>query len=233
MQDIAVFRDELRSLDGDLFLCHLFSPEHLRTDMLTLYSIYADSARIPFIVSEPMLGAIRFQWWREVIDGKHLDTAPVSSFLNASNLPRDLLHKLIDAREGLFDKEQPSLSDIELSASEIGLPFMKTALSVLGENTEEGLPEGLLEAAGSGFELLRLSTAYPDEIQEDIIAGAKSQLQTAARLFNRMSRKQRKIVLPAFLIIGLSKKHSQNIDRARSLLFYQLQLLKMAFTGKL
>jgi len=233
MQDIALFRDELRSLDGDLFLCHLFTPEHLRTDMLTLYSIYADSARIPFIVSEPMLGAIRFQWWREVIDGKHLDTAPVSSFLNACNLPRDLLHKLIDAREGLFDKEQPSLSDIELSASEIGLLFMKTALSVLGENNEKGLPEGLLEAAGSGFELLRLSTTYPVEIQEDIIAGAKSQLQTAARLFNGMSRKQRKILLPAFLIIGLSKKHSQNIDRARSLLFYQLQLLKMAFTGKL
>ena len=233
MQDIAVFRDELRSLDGDLFLCHLFTPEHLRADMLTLYSIYADSARIPFIVSEPMLGAIRFQWWREVIDGKHLDTAPVSSFLNASNLPRDLLHKLIDAREGLFDKEQPSLSDIELSASEIGLIFMETALSVLGENTIEGLPAGLLDAAGSGFELLRLSTAYSDEIQEGVIATATSQLQTAAELFNGMSLKQRKTILPAFLIIGLSKKHSQNIDRARSLLFYQLQLLKMAFTGKL
>ncbi len=233
MQDIAVFRDELRSLDGDLFLCHLFMPEHLRTDMLTLYSIYADSARIPFIVSEPMLGAIRFQWWREVIDGKHLDTAPVSSFLNTSNLPRDSLHKLIDAREVLFDKEQPSLSDIELSASEIGLLFMKTALSVLSENTKDDLPEGLLDAAGSGFELLRLSTAYPDEIQDDIIAGAKFQLQKAAGLFNGMSRKQRKTILPAFLIIGLSKKHSQNFDRARSLLFYQLQLLKMAFTGKL
>ena len=233
MQDIAVFRDELRSLDGDLFLCHLFMPEHLRTDMLTLYSIYADSARIPFIVSEPMLGAIRFQWWREVIDGKHLDTAPVSSFLNTSNLPRDLLHKLIDAREGLFDKEQPSLSDIELSARDIGVPFMKTALSVLSENTKDDLPDGLLDAAGSGFELLRLSTAYPNEIQEDIIVAARTKLQKAADLFNGMSRKQRKALLPVFLIIGLSKRHVQNIDKGRSLFFYQLQLLKMAFTGKL
>ena len=94
MQDITIFRDELRSLDGDLFLCHLFTPDERRTDMLTLYSIYADSARIPFIVSEPMLGTIRYQWWRDVIDGKHLDTAPISGFLNSSSLPRDLLHKL-------------------------------------------------------------------------------------------------------------------------------------------
>ncbi|RCL78128.1 MAG: hypothetical protein DBW69_01695 [PS1 clade bacterium] len=233
MQDIAIFRDELRSLDGDLFLCHLFTPEHQRTDMLTLYSIYADSARIPFIVSEPMLGAIRYQWWREVIDGKHVDTAPVSGYLNTSNLPQNLLHKLIDAREGLFDKEQPSLSDIELSARDIGVPFMKTALSVLSENTKDDLPDGLLDAAGSGFELLRLSTAYPNEIQEDIIVAARTKLQKAADLFNGMSRKQRKALLPAFLIIGLSKRHVQNIDKGRSLFFYQLQLLKMAFTGKL
>ena len=46
-------------------------------------------------------------------------------------------------------------------------------------------------------------------------------------------RKQRKALLPAFLIIGLSKRHVQNIDKGRSLFFYQLQLLKMAFTGKL
>ena len=146
MQDITIFRDELRSLDGDLFLCHLFTPDERRTDMLTLYSIYADSARIPFIVSEPMLGAIRYQWWREVIDGKHLDTAPISVFLNSSRLPRDLLHRLINAREGLFDKEEPNLSDIEHSAHEIGIPFMQSALRVLGEDNEDILPEGMLKA---------------------------------------------------------------------------------------
>lgn len=233
MQDITIFRDELRSLDGDLFLCHLFTPDERRTDMLTLYSIYADSARIPFIVSEPMLGAIRYQWWREVIDGKHLDTAPISVFLNSSSLPRDLLHKLINAREELFDKEEPNLYDIEYSAHEIGIPFMQSALRVLGEDNEDILPEGMLKAAGSGFELLRLSTAYPGEIQADIVSAATIKLQTATVLFNGMPRKHRKLILPAFLIIGLSKKHAQNINKSRSLFFYQLHLLKMAFWGKL
>ena len=233
MQDIKIFRDELRSLDGDLFLCHLFTPDERRTDMLTLYSIYVDSARIPFIVSEQMLGTIRYQWWREVINGKHFDTAPISSFLNSSSLPHDLLHKLINAREGLFDKEKPNLSDIEHSAHEIGLPFMQSALRVLGQDNEEILPEGMLRAAGSGFELLRLSKAYPVEIQADIFSIAKTKLQTAAVLFNGMPRKHRKLILPAFLIIGLSNKHAQNINKSRSLLFYQLHLLKMAFWGKL
>ena len=81
MQDINL-RDELRSLDGDLFLCHLFTPDERRTDMLTSI-VFMDSARIPFIVSEPMLGTIRYQWC-EVIDGKHLDTAPISGFQSSS-----------------------------------------------------------------------------------------------------------------------------------------------------
>ena len=130
MAYIAVFRDELRSLDGDLFLCHLFTPEQKRTDMLTLYSIYADSARIASIVSEPMLGAIRYQWWREIIDGKHVDTAPVSGFLETSSLSRNLLHDMINAREALFDNENPTLSDIEQAAKVIGEVFMKNSIVI-------------------------------------------------------------------------------------------------------
>ncbi len=231
MADIAVFRDELRSLDGDLFLCHLFTPEQKRTDMLTLYSIYADSARIASIVSEPMLGAIRYQWWREIIDGKHVDTAPVSGFLETSSLSRNLLHDMINAREALFDNENPTLSDIEQAAKVIGEVFMKAAINVLdGEDAQE---DNLLNVAGSGFELLRLSSTYPADMQDNLIASAQEKLQTARALFNALPRKRRKAILPAFLVIGLTRIHVQNIDKAKSLFFYQLHLLKMAFLGKL
>lgn len=231
MADIAVFRDELRSLDGDLFLCHLFTPEKKRTDMLTLYSIYADSARIASIVSEPMLGAIRYQWWREIIDGKHVDTAPVSGFLETSSLSRNLLHDMINAREALFDNENPTLSDIEQAAKVIGEAFMKAAINVLnGEDAQEDM---LLNVAGSGFELLRLSSTYPADMQDNLIASAQEKLQTARALFNALPRKRRKAILPAFLVIGLTRIHVQNIDKAKSLFFYQLHLLKMAFLGKL
>ena len=231
MADIAVFRDELRSLDGDLFLCHLFTPEQMRTDMLTLYSIYADSARIASIVSEPMLGAIRYQWWREIIDGKHVDTAPVSGFLETSSLSRNLLHDMINAREALFDNENPTLSDIEQAAKVIGEVFMKAAINVLdGEDAQE---DNLLNMAGSGFELLRLSSTYPADMQDNLIASAQEKLQTARALFNALPRKRRKAILPAFLVIGLTRIHVQNIDKAKSLFFYQLHLLKMAFLGKL
>ena len=110
---------------------------------------------------------------------------------------------------------------------------MQSAIRVLGQDNEDILPEGILKAAGSGFELLRLSTAYPGDIQADIVSVAKAKLQTATVLFNGMPRKHRKLILPAFLIIGLSKKHAQNINKSRSLFFYQLHLLKMALCGKL
>ncbi|MEC7722053.1 MAG: hypothetical protein VX676_04635, partial [Pseudomonadota bacterium] len=65
------------------------------------------------------------------------------------------------------------------------------------------------------------------------VSAATAKLQTATVLFNGMPRKHRKLILPAFLIIGLSKKHAQHINKSRSLFFYQLHLLKMAFWGKL
>ena len=63
-----LLRQELRGLDGDLYLCHLFAPVDKRAALLTLYHLYADIARIPATVSDPMVGAIRLQWWRDLLD---------------------------------------------------------------------------------------------------------------------------------------------------------------------
>ena len=57
--DEELLRQELRGLDSDLYLCHLFAPAEKRGALLTLYHLYADIARIPASVSDPMVGAIR------------------------------------------------------------------------------------------------------------------------------------------------------------------------------
>ena len=63
-----LLRQELRGSDGDLYLCHLFASADKRAALLTLYHLYADIARIPATVSDPMVGAIRLQWWRDLLD---------------------------------------------------------------------------------------------------------------------------------------------------------------------
>jgi 15-cis-phytoene synthase len=56
-----------RSGDPDRALSALFAPRDIRADLLTLYAFNVELARIAEQVSEPELGAIRLQWWREAI----------------------------------------------------------------------------------------------------------------------------------------------------------------------
>ena len=100
--DEALLRQELRGLDGDLYLCHLFAPAAQRARLLTLYHLYADIARIPASVSDPMVGAIRLQWWRDLLDAVANGDArgtPIGEALLAQPIAKDRMLPLIDGRE--------------------------------------------------------------------------------------------------------------------------------------
>ena len=60
---------ELRRVDYDRYLCALFASPGPRAGMIALYAFSHEVAKISEVVSEPMLGEIRLQWWREAIDG--------------------------------------------------------------------------------------------------------------------------------------------------------------------
>ena len=81
-EDAHILRTQLRANDGDLYLCHLFTPADKRLRMLALYAAYTEIARIPSEVSEPMVGAIRLQWWRDVL-GDTPDASNASPFVAA------------------------------------------------------------------------------------------------------------------------------------------------------
>ena len=57
-----------RSGDPDRTLAALFAPRGCRADLFALYAFNVELARIAEQVSEPSLGAIRLQWWREALD---------------------------------------------------------------------------------------------------------------------------------------------------------------------
>ena len=64
---LAQALEALRRADRDRFLCALAAPSHLRPDLITLYAFNAELAGIADKVSEPMLGLIRLQWWRDAL----------------------------------------------------------------------------------------------------------------------------------------------------------------------
>ena len=94
-----------RDGDPDRALAALFVPREPRADLLALIAFNVELARIAEQVSEPELGAIRLQWWRETVEraGEGEATGhPVPDALGATlrrrKLSRERIGAMIDAR---------------------------------------------------------------------------------------------------------------------------------------
>jgi 15-cis-phytoene synthase len=103
----------VRAYDYDRYISALLAPAARRADLMLLYAFDAELARIPATVSEPMLGEIRLQWWRDALAPLLTDAGRTTPSLartghpladefvelaRARKLPGGLIHGLIDAR---------------------------------------------------------------------------------------------------------------------------------------
>lgn len=106
----------VRRGDPVRFRCALFAPPGPREHLFALYAFNLEIARIAPLVSEPMLGEIRLQWWREVIAQiyggepvrRHEVATPLAAAVQAGDLPRGPFDALIDARGNDLDPAFPS-----------------------------------------------------------------------------------------------------------------------------
>src|SRR4051812_807159 len=97
----------VRRHDRDRFLTALFAPAARREDLLALYAFNFEVAKTREVVTEPMLGQIRLQWWREAVDeiyrgGRvrtHEVVQPLAEAARRGALSRAHLDRMIDARE--------------------------------------------------------------------------------------------------------------------------------------
>jgi 15-cis-phytoene synthase len=156
-----------RAGDPDRTLAALFVPRDARDDLVALYAFNVDLARIAEHVSEPDLGAIRLQWWREAIDhaGEGATTGhPVADAFGAAirrhRLSRERIAALIDAR--IFDVATKIMTDWPALQSYLhdtaGTVFMLAAQS-LGA-TDHAL-QPISSAAGMAYGLAGLMRALP------------------------------------------------------------------------
>jgi phytoene synthase len=133
-------RDQARACDRERFLCSLFASEPARSDLWALLAFNCEIARTRETVSEPLLGEIRLQWWREAIDAAYDGTArphPVVRALAAAirraRPPRERFERLLQARTlDLGDKPMPDLAALEEYADATSGELSVLALDLLG-----------------------------------------------------------------------------------------------------
>ena len=107
----------VRRHDHDRFQTALFAPSGRREALFALYAFNYEVARVRETVSEPVLGQIRLQWWRESIAAAfeggparhHIVVEALTAAIRGCALTRAHFERLVDAREQDLD-EAPSAS---------------------------------------------------------------------------------------------------------------------------
>jgi phytoene/squalene synthetase len=140
----------VRAADPDRYFASLFAPPHHRPYLHALYAFNHEVAHVAESVREPMLGAIRLEWWRETAEGA-AKGAPrpheVARGLAALFADRDLalgdFEALVAARG--FDSSSEHFADfaaMENYLDATGGAVMRLAARILG-----GDPAGTRDAA--------------------------------------------------------------------------------------
>ena len=95
---------QVRRYDNDRYLTALFASGDRREALFALAAFNLEIAKIAEVVSEPMLGEMRLQWWREAIDEiaagharKHEVVEPLAAATRRFDLPIRDLHPMDEA----------------------------------------------------------------------------------------------------------------------------------------
>lgn len=144
---LSASAEQLRRFDNDRFLTALFAPADRREDLFALYAFNLEIAKTREVVTEPMLGQIRLQWWRDSIEAlyagqsrRHEVLQPLAAAVRRHGLDRVLFERLIDGREADLEDEAPSSLECLVNYAEItSVPLVQLALQVVGVRTDAAL----------------------------------------------------------------------------------------------
>ena len=140
----------VRDADPDRYFSALFAPAPVRPLLFALYAFNAEVARVAETVREPMLGAIRLEWWRETAEGaskgsprNHDVARGLAALFAEARIALPDLEVLIAARA--FDSSADRFADfaaLENYLDQTSGAVMRLAAQILG-----GKPELVREAA--------------------------------------------------------------------------------------
>lgn len=147
-EQLSYCAELVRTHDHDRFLSALFAPAAMRENLWALYAFNIEITRIADLVSEPLLGEIRLQWWREGIEAVYAGQAarahPVlqalAQTIQTCELPYEAFERLIDAHDADFTAiPHPTMQALEdyIDATSSGL--LRLATAVTGASAQDSV----------------------------------------------------------------------------------------------
>src|SRR5262249_14807407 len=136
---------ELRRHDRDRFLATLLAPAARRPALWALLAFNLEIAKVRETVTQPLLGQIRLQWWRDALgeiyggggSGGHFVVGPLAEAVGLYGLRRAHLDAMIDGREHDLDDGPPeTLAALEDYAEATSARLLQAELEVLGVRDE-------------------------------------------------------------------------------------------------
>lgn len=134
----------------DRYLATLFAPAAAREALFALYAFDHEIGKVRYLVSQPMAGLIRLQWWREAlgaIESGRPPAHPVAEALEAALRAapgcRARLEAALDARERELEDPPPAdLGALEQQLDGSSGAIIQAALSLLGARDPAALEVG-------------------------------------------------------------------------------------------
>ncbi len=188
---IAACAETARVHDPDRYICSLFAPDAARGRLHALHAFNVEIARSAEAASEPALGAIRLQWWREAIENVFDDAPPdhpvtvaLSATFRDGHMSQRRMARLIDAHQADFvarpfrnmdalasyvDQTAVGLVVLELEA--LGVRDVADVEAVRGIGMACGLT-GIIRSIG--YQARRRRLVIPDTICRDCGLDAKT-----------------------------------------------------------
>ncbi len=158
----------VRHHDRDRYQTALFAPAARREALFALYAFNYEIARVRETVTQPVLGRIRLEWWRENIAAcygggpvrRHPVAAALALTISERGLTRAHFDRLIDAREADFDAEPPATLDaLEDYADRTSSTLTLLGLEALGVSEPAAAEPG--RHVGIAYALAGLLRALP------------------------------------------------------------------------
>jgi NADH dehydrogenase [ubiquinone] 1 alpha subcomplex assembly factor 6 len=158
----------VRRHDRDRYQTALFAPADRREALFALYAFNYEVARVRESVTTPILGQIRLQWWREVIDAaysggptrRHEIVQPLVGAIDALGLSRAPFDRLIDTRErDLADAPPADLAALVDYAEGTSSALLLLALEAIGAAAPAAIAAA--QEVGIGYAMAGLLRAMP------------------------------------------------------------------------